>query len=75
MNKNKRFFGCWEKHDKICQGLVWFVVCSDTWSQLGYSVSCMPILCINLQIARSGIRPHIKWTVSLVIAYGHFSLT
>ena len=23
---------------------------------------------------RSDIRPHIKWTVSLVIAYGHFNL-
>ena len=29
---------------------------------------------LNSQITRSDIRPHIKWAVSLVIAYGHFSL-
>ena len=29
---------------------------------------------LNLQIIRSDIRPHIKWPVSLVIAYGHFNL-
>ena len=29
---------------------------------------------LNLQITRSDIRPHIKWAVSLVIAYGHFNL-
>ena len=28
----------------------------------------------NLQITRSDIRPHIKWAVSLMIAYGHFIL-
>ena len=28
----------------------------------------------NLQITRSEIRPHIKWAVSLVVAYGHFIL-
>ena len=28
----------------------------------------------NLQFTRSDIRPHIKWAVSLVIAYGHFNL-
>ena len=34
----------------------------------------MTILFLNLQIIRSDIRPHIKWGVSLVIAYGHFNL-
>ena len=29
---------------------------------------------LNLQVTRSDIRPHTKWAVSLVIAYGHFSL-
>ena len=29
---------------------------------------------LNLQITRSDIRPHTKWAVSLVIAYGHFNL-
>ena len=29
---------------------------------------------LNLQITRSGNRLHIKWVVSLVIAYGHFNL-
>ena len=29
---------------------------------------------LRLQITRSGIRPHQKWAVSLVIAYGHFNL-
>ena len=28
----------------------------------------------NLQITRSDIRPHIKWVVRLVTAYGHFNL-
>ena len=37
-------------------------------------MSCMTILFLNLQITRSDIRPHIKWAVSLVIAYGHFNL-
>ena len=27
---------------------------------------------LNLQITRSDIRPHIKWAVSLVIAYDNF---
>ena len=30
--------------------------------------------CLNLQIAKSDIRSHIKWAVSLVIAYGYFNL-
>ena len=30
----------------------------------------MTILFLNLQIIRLNIRPHIKWAVSLVIAYG-----
>ena len=34
----------------------------------------MTILFLNLQLTRSDIRPHIKLTVSLVIAYGHFNL-
>ena len=51
-----------------------FVLLKDTWSQQGHSVSCMTILFLNLQITRSDIRPHIKWAVSLVIAYGHFNL-
>ena len=29
---------------------------------------------LNLQIARSDIRAHIKWAVSLLIVYGHFNL-
>ena len=34
----------------------------------------MTILFLNLEITRSDIMPHIKWAVSLVIAYGHFNL-
>ena len=37
-------------------------------------MSCMTILFLNLLIARSDIRPHTKWAVRLVIAYGHFNL-
>ena len=37
-------------------------------------VSYVTILFVNLHITRSDIRPHIKRGVSLVIAYGHFSL-
>ena len=29
---------------------------------------------LNLQIARSDVRLHIKWAVSVVIAHGRFSL-
>ena len=29
---------------------------------------------LNMQITRSDIRPHKKWAVSLVIAYGHLNL-
>ena len=54
-----------------------FVLFNDTWSQQGHSVSCVTILLLNfhLPITRSDIRPHIKWAVSLVIAYGHFNLS
>ena len=34
----------------------------------------LTILFLNVQITGSDIRPHIKWVVSLVIAYGHFNL-
>ena len=35
---------------------------------------CMTIRFLNLQITRSDIRSHVKWAVSLVIAYGHLNL-
>ena len=49
----------------ICTGfgLVWF------------GLSCLmtlTILFLKLQITRPDIRSHMKWAVSLVIAYGHF---
>ena len=34
----------------------------------------MTILFLNLQITRSDVRPHIKWAVSLLNAYGHSNL-
>ena len=60
--------------DGWVDGLVWFVLFNDTWSQHGHSVSCMTIALLNLQIIRSDIRPHIKWVVSLVIADDHFNI-
>ena len=33
-----------------------------------------PYTFLNLQITSPNIRPHIKWILSLVIAYGHFTL-
>ena len=51
-----------------------FVLCNDSWSQEGHSVSCMTILFLNLQFTRSDIRPHLKLAVSLVIAYGYFNI-
>ena len=54
---------------------VWFVSFYNTWSQYGHSLSCMAIIFLNLQITRSDVRPYIKWTVSLVIAYGHVNLS
>ena len=55
---------------------VWFglVLFNDTLSQEGHLVSCMTIIVLNLQITRSDIRSHTKWTVSLVIEYGHSNL-
>ena len=35
---------------------------------------CMTMPFQNLQITMSDISPHIKWAVSLVIAYGHFNV-
>ena len=58
-------------HTLVLFGL--FVLLNDTWSQQGHSVSCITILFPNLQIIRSDIRPHTKWAVSLVIAYGRFN--
>ena len=37
-------------------------------------MSCMTILVLNLQITRSDIRPHIKWAVCVVTAYGNFNI-
>ena len=36
-------------------------------------MSCITIPFLKLQITRSDIRPHTKWAVSLVIAYGQFN--
>ena len=55
---------------KVCG----FVLFNATWSLEGHSVSCMTILSLNFQIARSDIRSNVKWAVGLVIAYGHFNL-
>ena len=53
--------------------MVWFGLCCLKTPGLSKEIRChcMTILFRNLQLTRSGIRPHIKWTVSLVIAYGH----
>ena len=37
----------------------------------GFIRLCDSVSFIFLQITRSDIRPHVKWTVSLVIAGGH----
>ena len=51
----------------------WFGLCRFMTPGLNTDFQChMTILCLNLQITRSDIRPHTKWAVSLVIAYGHF---
>ena len=52
---------------------MWFGLCCLVTPGLS-KASCMTILFLNLQITISGIRPHIKWAVSLVIAYGQFIL-
>ena len=51
-----------------------FVLFNDTWFQQGHSVLCVTILFLNLQITTSDVRPHIKWAVSLMIAYGNINL-
>ena len=47
------------------------ILFNDTWSCIMYLVpciwSCMTIVFLKLQIARSDIRLHIKWAVSLMI--------
>ena len=52
---------------------MWFGLCCLVTPGLS-KTSCMTILFLNLQITISDIRPHIKWAVSLVIAYGQFTL-
>ena len=47
---------------------------NDTWSQYGHSVSRMTRLFLGFHITRLDTRPHIKWTVILVIVHGHFNL-
>ena len=76
---NKRIYWdwCWgETRQGYCQGQVWvwaLYCCSwqlglskDIWCHVGsYSF-------VYLQITKSDIRPHVKWAVRLVIAYGRF---
>ena len=38
------------------------------------AIRCLDHTFLNLQTTRSDIMPHIKWAVSLVIAYGHFDV-
>ena len=52
----------------------WMDLCCLMTPGLRTFVSCMTILYLNLLITRSDIRLHIKWTVSLVTAYGYFNL-
>ena len=52
---------------------IYIYILYDTWSQQGHWVLCIATLFLELQITRSDSRPHIKWAVSLVIAYGHFN--
>ena len=63
----------------LAVSLVWFVLVNDTWSQdtrchVYYNHIFINIYFLNLQLTISDIRPHIKLTVRLVIAYGHFNL-
>ena len=62
-------FGLSATHTKV-----WVWLFNGTWSQEGHSVSCISMHFQNLQITRSDIRPHIKFAVGVVIAYGHFIL-
>ena len=59
----------------ILDGLDGFVLFNDTGlvSERTFGVMNDHTL-LNLQITRSDIRPHIKWAVILVIAYGPFNL-
>ena len=43
---------------------------------LSTDIRCLvwPYILLNLQVTRSDISQHIKWAVSLLIAYGHFNL-
>ena len=57
------------------EGLVWFVLFNDTWSQKGHSVSCMTILFIskcNQQIGHQAA--HKVGCQPGDFAYGHFNL-
>ena len=44
-----------------------FVLFNDTWFHEGHLVSCMTKLFLQLQIAKSDIKPQVKWTVSLLL--------
>ena len=47
--------------------LIGFVLFNEIWLQCLYDHTFLKV-----QITRSDVKPHIKWAVSLVIAYGHF---
>ena len=56
---------------KVWFGLVW---CCLMAPDLSKDICCRVWPTFSeLQITRSDIRPHIKWAVSLVIAYGQFN--
>ena len=54
-------------------GLVWCCLMTPGLS-ITFGVMFDHTFFLKSQITRSDIRPHIKWAVSLVIAYGHFNL-
>ena len=63
----------WVRGD-LYQLWVWFGLCCLMTPGLCKGIRChvWPHFFIKLQMSRADIRPHIKWVVSLVIAYGHF---
>ena len=60
------------------ESLCWvgFGLCCLMTPGLSKGIWChvLSSLFLNLQVTRSDVRPHIKWAVNLVIAYGHFNL-
>ena len=62
------------RHNGVVHIYAWFGLCCLMTSGFRKDIRChvWPYFFLNLQTTRLDMRPHIKWAVSLMIAFGHF---